>query len=94
MNAKSNKTIIGLTGNIAIGKTVVRKMLGHLGAYTIDADALTHRIMAPDGPGYELILDHFGKFILAKDGTIDRAKLGKLVLKILSIHLCGRQSII
>ena len=79
MNAKSNKTIIGLTGNIATGKTVVRKMLGHLGAYTIDADALTHRIMAPDGPGYELILDHFGKFILAKDGTIDRAKLGKLV---------------
>jgi len=79
MQAKSNKTIIGLTGNIATGKTVVRKMLGHLGAYTIDADALTHRIMAPDGPGYRQILDQFGKFILNPDGTIDRGKLGKFV---------------
>ncbi len=79
MNAKSKKTIIGLTGNIATGKTVVRKMLGHLGAYTIDADALAHRIMATDGPGYKPILDQFGKFILKTDGTIDRSKLGKLV---------------
>lgn len=79
MSVKSNKTIIGLTGNIATGKTVVRRMLGHLGAYTIDADALTHRIMAPDGPGFKSILDQFGKFILGKDGTIDRKKLGSLV---------------
>lgn len=79
MHAKSKKTIIGLTGNIATGKTVVRKMLGHLGAYTIDADALTHRIMAPDGPGYEPILDQFGKFILNPDDTINRGKLGNLV---------------
>lgn len=79
MHANSSKTIIGLTGNIATGKTVVRKMLGHLGAYTIDADALTHRIIAPDGPGYEQILDQFGKFILSPDGTINRSKLGKLV---------------
>ena len=79
MHAKTKKTIIGLTGNIATGKTVVRKMLGHLGAYTIDADALTHRIMAPDGPGYNQILDQFGKFILDSDGTINRNKLGKLV---------------
>lgn len=79
MSAVSNKTIIGLTGNIATGKTVVRKMLGHLGAYTIDADALTHRIMAPDGPGYKPIIDQFGKFILESDGTINRAKLGGIV---------------
>ncbi len=79
MHAKTKKTIIGLTGNIATGKTVVRKMLGHLGAYTIDADALTHRIMSPDGPGHKPIVDHFGKFILDPDGTINRTKLGKLV---------------
>ena len=75
----NKKTIIGLTGNIATGKTVVRRMLGHLGAYTIDADALTHRIMAPDGPGYKPILDQFGKFILGDDDAIDRKKLGKIV---------------
>lgn len=79
MTAAKKKTIIGLTGNIATGKTVVRKMLGHLGAYTIDADALTHRIMAQDGPGYKPIVDLFGKFILDSNGDIDRAKLAGLV---------------
>lgn len=77
--AVRNKTIIGLTGNIATGKTVVRKMLGHLGAYTIDADSLTHRVMAQDGPGYHKIVDLFGKFILDQQGNINRSKLGKLV---------------
>lgn len=79
MNAAAKKTLIGLTGNIATGKTVVRKMLGHLGAYTIDADALTHRVMSKDGPGYKRIVELFGKFILDKDGNIDRSKLGKVV---------------
>lgn len=79
MTAAKKKTIIGLTGNIATGKTVVRKMLGHLGAYTIDADALTHRIMAQDGPGYKPIVDLFGKFILDSNGDIDRARLAGLV---------------
>ncbi len=79
MGAASKKTVIGLTGNIATGKTVVRKMLGHLGAYTIDADALTHRVMAQDGPGYPRIVDLFGKFILDDAGNIDRSKLAKLV---------------
>lgn len=77
--AAKQKTVIGLTGNIATGKTVVRKMLGHLGAYTIDADALTHRVMAQDGPGYKRIIEQFGRFILDSKGNIDRAKLGKLV---------------
>lgn len=77
--AGKQKTIIGLTGNIATGKTVVRKMLGHLGAYTIDADALTHRVMAKDGPGYGKIIEQFGRFILDPQGNIDRAKLAKLV---------------
>lgn len=79
MVAANKKTIIGLTGNIATGKSVVRKMLEHLGAYTIDADSLTHRVMEKDSPAYQLIVDQFGKFILDADGQIDRAKLGKLV---------------
>lgn len=79
MPAAKKKTIIGLTGNIATGKTVVRKMLGHLGAYTIDADALTHRIMAQDGPGYKPIVDLFGRYILDSNGDIDRSKLAGVV---------------
>jgi dephospho-CoA kinase len=73
------KYTIGLTGNIATGKSVVRRMLEHLGAYTIDADALSHRAIAKGAPGYQQVLDEFGKWMLNKDGEIDRAKLGRLV---------------
>jgi dephospho-CoA kinase len=73
------KFVIGLTGNIATGKSVVRRMLEHLGAYTIDADALTHRAYAKGAPGYQQVLDNFGKWLLNKDGEIDRSKLGNLV---------------
>ncbi|MEN8242250.1 MAG: dephospho-CoA kinase [Chloroflexota bacterium] len=79
MVAANKKTIIGLTGNIATGKSVVRKIFEHLGAYTIDADSLTHRVMAKDGPAYQPIIDLFGKFVLTENGEVDRAKLGKLV---------------
>lgn len=73
------KFVIGLTGNIATGKSVVRRMLEHLGAYTIDADALTHRSYAKGAPGYQLVIDKFGKWLLNREGEIDRKKLGNLV---------------
>lgn len=79
MSAWPGKFVIGLTGNIATGKSVVRKMLEHLGAYGIDADALAHRAMAKDAPAYPLVIDMFGRYVLAPDGQIDRAKLGRLV---------------
>jgi dephospho-CoA kinase len=79
MSAWPGKYVIGLTGNIATGKSVVRKMLEHLGAYGIDADALSHRAMAQGAPGYQPILDTFGRWILAPDGQIDRARLGRVV---------------
>jgi dephospho-CoA kinase len=72
------KYVIGLTGNIATGKSVVRRMLEHLGAYTIDADALSHRVISKGAPGYQPVLDKFGTWLLDKDGQIDRAKLGRL----------------
>jgi len=75
------KYIIGLTGNIATGKSVVRRMLEHLGAYTIDADALAHRAIAKDAPGYKPVIDTFGKWILNPDGQINRSKLGSLVFR-------------
>jgi dephospho-CoA kinase len=71
--------VIGLTGNIATGKSVVRRMLEHLGAYTIDADALSHRVISKGAPGYQPVLDTFGKWLLGPDGQINRTKLGHLV---------------
>jgi len=78
MSAWPGKYVIGLTGNIATGKSVTRRMLEHLGAYGIDADALTHRAMAKGAPGYDPIVQRFGQWILAPDGQIDRAKLGRI----------------
>ncbi|HYO88330.1 MAG TPA: dephospho-CoA kinase, partial [Candidatus Limnocylindrales bacterium] len=74
-----DKYVIGLTGNIAVGKSVVRQMLQHLGAYTIDADSLSHQAMAPGAPAYAPVVDMFGKIALNDDGTVNRAMLGSIV---------------
>ena len=73
------KYVIGLTGNIATGKSVILRMLEHLGAYCIDADALSHRAIAKGAPGYQKVVDTFGKGIMDGDGEINRGKLGRLV---------------
>ena len=81
MSSVPGKYIIGLTGNIATGKSVVRRMLEHLGAYTIDADALSHRAIAKGAPGYQPVVENFGKWILDKDGEVNRRKLGGVVFR-------------
>jgi dephospho-CoA kinase len=79
MSAWPGKYAIGLTGNIATGKSVVRKMLEHLGAYGIDADVLSHRAIMKSSPGYQPVINTFGKWVLGASGEIDRSKLGELV---------------
>lgn len=74
-----DKYVIGLTGNIAMGKSLVRRMLEHLGAYTIDADGLAHQAMAPGAPAYQPVITTFGEWILDAEKRIDRAKLGAVV---------------
>jgi dephospho-CoA kinase len=73
--------LIGLTGNIATGKSEVARILERLGARVIDADKVAHEVMAPGGPAYEAVLQAFGQQILAADGTLDRAKLGAIVFR-------------
>ncbi len=79
MSAWQGKYAIGLTGNIATGKSVVRKMLEHLGAYGIDADVLSHRAIMKSSPGYQPVIDTFGRWVLGANEEIDRSKLGELV---------------
>jgi dephospho-CoA kinase len=79
MSSWPGKYVIGLTGNIATGKSVVRKMLEHLGAYGIDADGLGHRAIARKAPGYKAVVETFGHWILGSNGEIDRPRLGRLV---------------
>jgi dephospho-CoA kinase len=79
MSAWPGKYVIGLTGNIATGKSVVRKMLEHLGAYGIDADALGHRAIARGAPGYKPVVETFGTWILNNEKQVDRSRLAKIV---------------
>jgi dephospho-CoA kinase len=74
----AGKYVIGLTGNIGTGKSVVRRMLEHQGSYGIDADALGHRAIAKGAPGYQQVIDTFGRWIVGPDGEINRARLGKV----------------
>lgn len=75
-----NLYLIGLTGGIACGKSTVVAMLAALGARTIDADRLTHRVQQPGTPVYQQIVAAFGPQILvAPGGLIDRRKLGEIV---------------
>lgn len=74
-----HRLIIGLTGNIATGKSTVLHYMRQKGAYIIDADTLTHRTMQPGGIAYDAIVSAFGRAILAVDGAIDRAALGRIV---------------
>ena len=74
----SNKIVIGLTGNIATGKSLVLRMLQELGATVIDADKLVHQLMRRGGSVYQAIVNEFGNFILDNDGQISRVKLGKI----------------
>ncbi len=75
----TDKIVIGLTGNIATGKSLVLRMLQELGATVLDADKLVHQSMRPNTPVYQAIIEEFGKFILNEDGGINRPKLGKIV---------------
>lgn len=74
-----NKYVIGLTGNIAVGKSTVRQMLQHLGAYTVDADSMGHQAMSPGAPAYRPVIETFGKMIVGSDGRINRTALGNIV---------------
>lgn len=70
---------IGLTGNIATGKSTVARMLVALGAVHLDADRIVHEMMAPGGAVYDAVVAAFGTEILTPEGSIDRRRLGTLV---------------
>jgi len=71
--------IIGLTGNIASGKSSVAKILRELGADIIDADEIARSVVDKGKPAWKKIVDHFGDSVLDKNGSINRKKLGEIV---------------
>ncbi len=74
--------IIGITGNIACGKTVVGHMLLELGAECyIDADAVVHRLYLSGQPIAVKVAEVFGPAVVAADGSVDRKALGAIVFQ-------------
>lgn len=73
--------ILGLTGNIATGKSRVASMFSELGGRIIDADIVARDVVKPGSPAWKEIVDHFGDGILNKDRTINRKALGEVVFK-------------
>jgi dephospho-CoA kinase len=71
--------VIGLTGGIGTGKTVVSAILEEQGAEILNADLVGHRVYEPGRPAYDEIVAEFGQGVVAEAGTIDRKKLGPIV---------------
>ena len=71
--------VIGLTGNIACGKSTVSKMLGELGAFIIDADIVARQVVEKGQPAWYKIKENFGNEYFMPDGSLNRRKLANLV---------------
>jgi len=73
--------LIGLTGGIASGKSLVSARLAELGAVVVDADALARDAVAPGSPGLQRVLAEFGERLRLPDGSLDRPALGAIVFR-------------
>ena len=71
--------VVGITGNIGVGKSTVMNLLAAKGAFIIDMDQTTRRALHSAGPGYPPVVEEFGQDILRESGEIDRARLGRMV---------------
>ena len=75
----SRRVILGLTGNIATGKSAVMRLAAERGALTIDADKVVHELLNGDATIQAAVAEAFGPEVRRADGRIDRATLGRVV---------------
>ena len=71
--------LIGLTGGIASGKSVVASRLAERGAVIVDADRVAREVVEPGTPALARIAEEFGDGVIASDGSLDRAALGAII---------------
>ena len=76
---KNKSTVIGLTGGIACGKSMISAYLAQKGIPVIDGDLVARQIVEPGTKGLAQIVDTFGAEYLHVDGTLNRAMLGSRV---------------
>lgn len=72
-------TLVGVTGGMAAGKSTALACFQELGASTVDADDVVHRLYAPDQEVYRAVVERWGRGILAPDGTVQRPAVAQRV---------------
>jgi dephospho-CoA kinase len=77
--ARSRPYVIGITGNIACGKSLVTNILAERGAFALDADRVAHELMRSGTNVFERIVERFGPDVVGNDGELDRRRLGGIV---------------
>ena len=70
---------IGLTGNLATGKSTIAGILADHGVTVIDSDTIAHTIIAPHTHTWKSLFERYGKRILLPDGVIDRRALAEII---------------
>ncbi len=73
--------LVGLTGNIAGGKTEVSRLLGEHGATIVDSDVLAREVVAPGTPALKAITENWGTSVLSPNGSLDRDALRNSVFQ-------------
>lgn len=71
--------IVGLTGGIATGKSLVSHRLAELGALVVDADTIAHDVVKQGTPAWKEIVDMFGREFLLPNGELNRKALGRII---------------
>ncbi len=72
---------VGLTGGIGAGKSTVADLFSQKGAVVIRSDELARQVIEPQTPGFQQVIDRFGKDLVNAEGYIDRVKLAQIVFK-------------
>jgi dephospho-CoA kinase len=72
---------IGLTGNVASGKSTVAEIWARAGVPVILADDLAREVVAPGSQGLRQVAQEFGSEVLKADGSLDRAALRHRVFR-------------
>lgn len=75
----TDRVVLGVTGNIASGKSTVTGMLAELGAKVIDSDLVYREMVGPGQPLLVQLAEKFGDGVITADGSLDRAALGTIV---------------
>lgn len=70
---------VGLTGNIASGKTTVSQIFAKLGVNIINADTIAKDLTVINQPAYKEIITHFGSELMLENGQLNRRRLREII---------------